>query len=207
MTILLIKITLLLCCLYRISKLSRELSEINWLNEVNQKPKLRTYILIKKTLNPSEYVKSYMSKYKRSLMAQFLTGILPLNIETGRFKKIRDASSGKLRWLNSQERICEMCTLNEPEDEIHFLCSCTLYISFKRPLFDEATKFNIEFQSLPNTKKIIWLINNIWREVVNFLGGGPRVVVSTAAFHARVRGFSPIHVWKSVLWGASVTER
>ena len=53
-----------------------------------------------------------MSKHKRSLMAQFLTGILPLKIETGRFKKIRDTSSGKLRCLNSQERICEMCTLN-----------------------------------------------------------------------------------------------
>ena len=53
------------------------------------------------------------------------------------------------------------------------------------------------------------------------MGGGPRVVVSTAAFHARVRGsvpglgglkktkkcFFPIHVWKSVLSGASVTER
>ena len=31
-----------MCCLDRISKLSRELSEINWLNEVSQKPKLRT---------------------------------------------------------------------------------------------------------------------------------------------------------------------
>ena len=53
-----------------------------------------------------------------------------------------------------------------------------------------------------------------------FWGGGPRVVVSTAAFHARFRGsipglgvwkkqncFFPIHVWKSVLRGASVTER
>ena len=52
-------------------------------------------------------------------------------------------------------------------------------------------------------------------------GGGPRVVVSTAAFHARIRGsvpglgglketktcFFPIHVLESVLWGASVTER
>ena len=110
-----------------------------------------------------------MSKYKRSLMAQFLTGILPLKIETGRFKKIRDTSSGKLRCLNSQERICEMCTLNEPEDEIHFLCSCTLYISFRKPLFDEAIKFNVELQSLSNNNKFIWLINNIWREVVNFL--------------------------------------
>ena len=91
-----------------ICKLSREFSETNWLNEVNQKPKLRTYILINKTLNPSEYVKSYMSKHKRSLMAQFLTGIPPLKIETGRFKKIRDTSSGKLRCLNRQERICEV---------------------------------------------------------------------------------------------------
>ena len=52
------------------------------------------------------------------------------------------------------------------------------------------------------------------------LGRGPRVVVSTAAFHARVRGsvpglgglkeikcFFPFHVWNSVLWGASVTEK
>ena len=109
---LLTKITVLgpICCL-RFSKLSREYSESSWLNEVNQKPKLRTYILMKKTLNPSEYVKFYMSKHKRSLMAQFLTGILPLKIETGCFKKIRDTSSGKLRYLNNQEIICEMCTL------------------------------------------------------------------------------------------------
>ena len=52
------------------------------------------------------------------------------------------------------------------------------------------------------------------------LGGGPRVVVSTAAFHARVRGsvpgygglketklFLPHPRVKLVLWGASVTER
>ena len=83
--------------------MSREFSETNWLNGVNQKPKLRTYILIKKTLNPSEYVQSYMSKHKRSLMAQFLTGILPLKIEIGSFMKFRDTSSGKLRCLNSQE--------------------------------------------------------------------------------------------------------
>ena len=106
-----------------ISNLSRELSETNWLNEVNEKA------LKKKTLNPSEYVKYYMSKYKRSLMAQFLTGILPLKIENGLFKEILDLSSNKLRCLNSQERICEMCTIGEPEDEIHFLSSCTLYMS------------------------------------------------------------------------------
>ena len=62
-----------------------------------------------------------------------------------------------------------MCTLNEPEDEIHLLCSCTLYISLRKPLFDEAIKFNVEFQSFSNTNKFIWLINNIWGDVINFL--------------------------------------
>ena len=51
-------------------------------------------------------------------------------------------------------------------------------------------------------------------------GGGPRVVVSSAAFDARVRGsfpgfgglketimFLPHPLENSVLWGASVTER
>ena len=42
-------------------------------------------------------------------------------------------------------------------------------------------------------------------------GGGPRVVVSTAAFHARVRGSVPglggLKETKMFLWGASVTER
>ena len=102
-------------------------------------------------------------------MSQCLTGILPLKIETGGFKKIRDTSSGKLRCLNSQERICEMCTLNEPENKIHFLCSCTLYISFRKPLFDKAINFNVDFQSFSNTNKFIWLITNNWRDVVNLL--------------------------------------
>ena len=63
----------------------------------------------------------------------------------------------------------------------------------------------------------MWLNVQIWACLTWHMGGGPRVVVSTAAFHARVRGFgswsrrfernkkcfSPIHVWKS----APVTER
>ena len=44
-----------------------------------------------------------MSKHKRSLMAQFLTGILSLKIKIGRFKKIRDPTSGKLRCINNQD--------------------------------------------------------------------------------------------------------
>ena len=96
-------------------------------------------------------------------MAQFLTGIIPVKIGTSRFKKILEPSSNK---LSSQIRICKMCTIGEPEDEVHFLCSCTLFISLRKPLFDVAMKCNVDFQSFFNTDKLIWLINNRYRYLV-----------------------------------------
>ena len=63
-------------------------------------------------------------------------------------------------------------------------------------------------------------LTHIVCELILNLGGGPRVVVSTAAFTPefgvrfpvsavwkKQKCFFPIHMWKSVLWGASVTER
>ena len=60
----------------------------------------------------------------------------------------------------------------------------------------------------------------VLRNAAVTVGGGPRVVVSTAAFHARVRGsvpglgglketklFLPHPRVKVRLWGAAVTER
>lgn len=47
---------------------------------------LRTYVLFKKELKTENYVKYYMHKRKRSLVALLLLGILPLRIETGRYK-------------------------------------------------------------------------------------------------------------------------
>ena len=43
-------------------------------------------------------------------------GILPLEIETGRYLGIKQ-----------DERLCKMCDLGEVEDEIHFLVGCSLY--------------------------------------------------------------------------------
>ena len=78
-----------------------------------------------------------------------------------------------------------------------FFNSCAAYLPVR---LDKETKF-------PYFLFLTW-------------GGGPRVVVSTAAFHqssgfgSRSRRFGrnkkcffPIHVWNSVLWGASVTEK
>ena len=49
-------------------------------------------------------------------MAKLRCGVLPIKIETGRFVN-----------LALEDRICEVCNLNEIEDELHFICKCELY--------------------------------------------------------------------------------
>ena len=51
--------------------------------DVKSKPKLRYYDIFKTDLQPANYRQSFMPTFKRSLFAQFRTGVLPLRIETG----------------------------------------------------------------------------------------------------------------------------
>ena len=81
-----------------------------WSCKLPSKPKLRTYSLFKKEIETEDYILSNIPKYKQSVFCQFRIGILPLEIETGRYyrKKL-------------DERLCKLCKL-DVEDEIHFLC-------------------------------------------------------------------------------------
>lgn len=55
------------------------------------------------------------------LFLQPKTSILPLTIETGRFQNTPE-----------EDRLCEMCDLNDVESESHFLLYCTPLWWFKR---------------------------------------------------------------------------
>ena len=61
---------------------------------------------------------SNLSKSERSHLAQFKLGVdtLPLRLETGRFVG-----------LSVDERICNLCNINETEDELHFLLKKQTY--------------------------------------------------------------------------------
>ena len=54
-----------------------KLMETTWLIDMHNKPKLRRYITFKTTLIVSSHVKQYISKPRRSLLIQLITGILP----------------------------------------------------------------------------------------------------------------------------------
>ena len=95
-------------------------------------------------MQKEQYLKSFMPRKNRSLFAQLRFGILPLRIETGRFRNTKDTQTGQMRKLKPEERLCEICNSNEIEDEIHFVCRCTQYLKQRNILY------NVVQQKLPD---------------------------------------------------------
>ena len=85
-----------------------------WWKKVNEKPKLRTYRLVKTKLAFEDYLKSDDLKGRR-LLTRLRSGSNFLRIETGR----REG-------LSSDERKCWF-GCNATEDEKHFLLHCNMY--------------------------------------------------------------------------------
>ncbi len=57
----------------------------NWEDNIKIMPKLRTYIKFPKVFEVEPYVLSFMSTQWRSYLAQLRNGILPLQLEEGRW--------------------------------------------------------------------------------------------------------------------------
>ncbi len=126
----------------------------SWAKDVLEKPKLRTYIRYKESVCTEKYVMFLDSRYSRSLFAQFRHGILPLRIETGRYKN-----------LPLEERLCELCNIGAVEDEKHFLCECIIYVKPRTQLYNKVTIINPSFSHFDNEEKLIFLMKKCWKEV------------------------------------------
>ncbi len=87
---------------------------------IARKPKLHTYVTFKDSYEVKPYSLSFINRKHRSYLAQYRCGILPLEIETG-------------RWQNKpeEERISKVCESGEVENEFHFIFSCTLYYNIR----------------------------------------------------------------------------
>ncbi len=78
----------------------------NWEDNIKMMPKLRTYIKFKNVFEVQPYVLSFMGRERRSYLAQLRNGILPLQLEVG-------------RWTNKavDEWLCLICNNGTVEDE------------------------------------------------------------------------------------------
>ena len=80
----------------------KDLTNREFQENVEIKPKLRTYKLFKRHVETEKYVTANLSRYERSLIAKFRSGTLQLAIETGRFRNIE---------IN--DRLCISCNQNQ----------------------------------------------------------------------------------------------
>ena len=148
----------IVCDLRIIKNKVREKMANEWRAEVDSKPKLRTYRLFKKEFKISDSV-FINNRMKRSLLSQFRFGVLPLRIETGRW----------YRGIEVNERICEICNNGDIEDEVHFLIKCNAYSNIRRLLFDKCISKEVEFQNFDDIDKLIFITNNMERDLANYL--------------------------------------
>ena len=139
-----------------------------WKTTVEKTSKLRTYIMFKDIFEPETYIKC-MSRRRRSRMAQFRTGILPLEIETGRYAPIFYKTLKKNRKRTANERLCELCRLNDIENEYHFLCVCPVYNSRRNILFEEIELKHVHFHTLALFGKFIFVMKHCQIEVSTFI--------------------------------------
>ena len=95
------------------------------------------------------------NRKKRSFVAQLRLGILPLNIEVGRFRGVK-----------LEERICEICKNNSIEDEFHFVCVCSAYICFRETLYNSIDYEN--FINMDDFDKFLYLMRNEQSKIGTF---------------------------------------
>ena len=136
--------------------------EEEWRQIIHTKPKLRSYIKFKMKYYTEEYLKMCMTKYQRSLLSQFRAGILPLRIETGRFHVKSDTENGNVRYLQVEERTCQMCNSHEIENEFHFLLVCPIYNDYRANLFN-SIRVSHEFNTMTMDEKFIF-INKMYQK-------------------------------------------
>jgi len=125
--------------------------------EINSKQKLRTFRLFKDNVSTEGYVKHSVHRKKRSLMAQFRLGVLPLKIETGRYQNIPE-----------EERTCDSCS-NTIENEIHFMFDCPQYSATRDILLDAARLFDTDFENLTVSDKLKILLSTRWKDSSKFI--------------------------------------
>ena len=124
-------------------------------NEIQNKPKLRSFKLYKSNVKTEKYVTANLSRTQRSLMAKIRSGTLCLAVETGRFRSIP-----------LENRLCELCN-SSVEDEKHFICQCPFFSTLRSKLLSDlallSTSLSIEdlFIKIMSTEKIYSLANYV----------------------------------------------
>ncbi len=119
-----------------------ERDKSRWSEEVVKFSKLDLLTKMKTCFGVESYLKVNMDRYDKSLLSQFRYGILPLELETGRYKNIA-----------RENRICTLCNTGI-EDQIHFALKCPIYNDIRNEFFNLCNERINDWVNLNDTEKI-----------------------------------------------------
>ncbi len=122
-------------------------SREEWKSAAEDMSKLCTYVVVKDFTEVGTLVKSNLQRNHRSLIARFLCGILPLEIETGRYTRTK-----------RELRFCKICNEQVVEDETHFLLECPRLTKVQFEKLKSILRKSRETINMSNTEKIQWLL-------------------------------------------------
>ena len=126
-----------------------------WKTNVRKKPKLRTYDKIKENYEVENYVVLNLERHQRSVLAQLRAGILPLQVELGRFRNIK-----------LEDRLCTFCNANAIEDELHLLFHCDLYTEERKVFTGQLPN---DWNELQDSLKLKTLFQNYERKLSKYV--------------------------------------
>ena len=122
-------------------------NKTGWLLEASSKTKLRTFVQIYNELEPKAIIQANLPRNHRSLLSKLKLGVLPLAIETGRWKD-----------TPLELRTCKACDQGFLEDEYHFLLHCDAFVQTRTELFDELEKQAGELVERTNEGIVKWML-------------------------------------------------
>ena len=83
---------------------------------MSQSSSMQLYANLKTIYERSSFISVLENKYQRNIIAKIRLSSHELKIETGRHNK-----------TERKNRICDLCSLNDIEDEFHFTLICPIY--------------------------------------------------------------------------------
>ena len=117
-----------------------------------QQKKVTFYSTFKTDVTSSNSLERITNQKHRRAVAKRRAGNHILRIETGRHSTPK---------LPEHLRICQYCSSNEVENEVHSLLSCNRYDTIRKSLMDDIISKYSNFDSLNAHHKIVFLFNSI----------------------------------------------
>ncbi len=130
----------------------------NWSNGVKDKPKLDFLSDIKTEMGVEPFVKINISKYERSLLAQWRYGILQIRLETGRYCNEK-----------REDRLCKVCNEGVVEDQNHFIWHCSKYNEIRDKFVQLIKNSHAGWDNLTENDKFVFLFKEKPRALARYV--------------------------------------